>query len=219
LFPFVPKRESDPFLALYVCIVTGGQPAKIKEQKKQKTMQKKVNGKGSARERLEIRRQYDAKVQQLTDTAWNFAYSLQWNGEIFSPMEIQSAKDAIAAFLHLHKTPEAGFAVFCQRTVIAQNGISKILYLSGALPSQWFDWRNDGGFVSTKAEYDRIEKTRASLPLHKRELRQLADAVIGFAERPTKETYLHWKEYFANAKAQHLFGYFQAAAINQLYNS
>ncbi len=174
---------------------------------------------GSVRAGSEARQQNEASVQQLTDAAWNFAYSLQWNGEVFSQQEIQSAKNAITAFLKLHKTPEAGFAVFCQRTVIAQNGLSKILYLSGSLPTHWFDWLNDDGFVSTKEAYDRIEKTRASMPLHKQELRQLPDAVIAFAQRPTKETYRYWKEHFANAKAQHLFGYFQMAAINQLYNA
>lgn len=182
-------------------------------------MQTTVKRTASVRARREALQQNDARVRQLADAGWNFAYSLQWNGEIFSLNEIQSAKNAIAAFLKLHKTPEEGFAVFCQRTAIAQNGLSKILYLSGALPSHWFDWRNDDGFVSTKAEYDRIEKTRASMPLHKQELRQLANAVIAFAERPNKETYQYWREYFANAKAQHLFGYFQTAAINQLYNA
>ncbi len=159
----------------------------------------------------------DEKIRELTKTAWNFAYAVQWSGEVFSQKEITAAKEAITAFLKLHISPELGYAVFIQRMAIAQSSLSKIPFTTALLPSHWFDWRNDDGFISTKAEYDRIENTRGSMPLYKQELGQLPYAVKQFCEDPTKETFQQWKTYFAARKANALFQFFQAAAINQLY--
>ena len=45
----------------------------------------------------------NAEVQQLVDSAWNFAYNSLWSMTIFSSKEIEAAKSRIHEYLALAK--------------------------------------------------------------------------------------------------------------------
>lgn len=161
----------------------------------------------------------DGKYPKLADAAWGFAYSTLWGNYHFSSKETETAKEAITAFLKLHTNPEKGFSVFCQRVALARMEFGKPLLVAMSLPSEWFDWRNDEGFISTKPLFDSIEKTRASLPYHRQELKALAEAVLEFSQEPTKENYRYWQEYFIGHNQGTLLTLFRLAAVQHIYTA
>lgn len=159
------------------------------------------------------------KYSKLAATAWGFAYSTLWGSYHFSTQETETAIGAIKAFIRLHPNAEKGFSVFCQRVALARTEFGKPLLVAMSLPSEWFDWRNDDGFVSTKPLFDRIEKTRASLPYHRQELKALAEAVLEFSQAPTKDNYRYWQEYFICHNQSVLLTLFRLAAVQHIYTA
>jgi hypothetical protein len=155
----------------------------------------------------------------LIDTAWHVAYTSLWNCTQFSTAEVDTAKKAIGSFLQLHRTPEKGFIVFCQRVAIAKFENSLGFLLKSWLPSEWFDWRNDEGFIGTKQRFDAIERTRASLPLHKQELKAFAEAVLEFSQEPTVRNYKFWRQYFIDREKPQLLELFQTVCVQQICGS
>jgi hypothetical protein len=161
----------------------------------------------------------DAAVEQLAATAWNFTYAALWSNCQFSAKEENTAKEAITSFFNLFKIPEKGFSVFCQRVALAKIESGKSQPVITPLPSHWLDWRNDDGFISTKQLFDSIEKTRASLPLYKIELKALSEGVLEFAQEPTKENFHYWQQYFIERKHSSILTLFRLAAVQQLYKA
>lgn len=159
------------------------------------------------------------KYSKLAATAWGFAYSTLWGNYHFSKQEAETAKESIKAFIRLHPNAEKGFSVFCQRVALARTEFGKPLLVAMSLPSEWFDWRNDEGFISTKPIFDRIEKTRASLPYHCQELKALAEAVLEFSQEPTKDNYRYWQEYFISHNQGTLLTLFRLAAVQHIYTA
>jgi hypothetical protein len=159
------------------------------------------------------------ELAALTETAWHTAYTALWNCTQFSTAETDTAKKAIGAFIQLHRTPEKGFVVFCQRVAIAkfENGLG--FPVKSWLPSDWFDWRNDEGFIATKQRFDTIERTRASLPLYKQGLKAFAEAVLEFSQEPTVRNYKFWRQYFIDREKPQLLELFQTVCVQQICGS
>lgn len=159
------------------------------------------------------------ELTALVNTAWHTAYTSLWNCTQFSTAETDTAKKAIGSFLQLHKTPEKGFIVFCQRIAIAKFENSLQFLVNDWLPSDWFDWRNDEGFIGTKQRFDTIERTRASLPLFKQELKAFAEAVLEFSQEPTVRNYKFWRQYFIDREKPQLLELFQTVCVQQICGS
>jgi hypothetical protein len=162
---------------------------------------------------------YSPELTVLTNTAWHTAYTSLWNCTQFSTAETDTAKKAIGSFLQLHKTPEKGFIVFCQRIAIAKFENSLQFLVNNWLPSDWFDWRNDEGFIGTKQRFDSIEKHRASLPMYKQELKAFAEGVLEFSQEPTVRNYKFWRQYFIDREKPQLLELFQRVCVQQICGS
>jgi hypothetical protein len=154
----------------------------------------------------------------LVKTAWNFAYSSLWNSVQFSKKEIDNAKQKIEEYLQLARNPERAFSIFCQRVLLARQYVNKGTGRYIPLPSVWLDRNNTNGFAGTKEWYSEIKSVRESVPAYKRELRDMADAVLDFSEDPTVENYHFWRKYFIDKQTPGLLNLFQVVAIQQLCN-
>ncbi len=159
----------------------------------------------------------EGSLMQLADAAWNFAYSVLWSSQHFSTKEVEKVKNAIATFLQLHADPEKGFSVFCQRTIIAMTECTEPLVGNMPLPSEWFDWNNDDGFISTKVLFDDIQMTRASLPLYRQDLKALAEAILEFSQEPTKDNYAFWQHYFIERNQRSALSIFRLGVVQQIF--
>jgi hypothetical protein len=156
------------------------------------------------------------ELTALINTAWQVAYTTLWNCTQFSTAETTTAKKAIGTFLQLHKTPEKGFIVFCQRVALARFEDNILFPVKEWLPSQWFDWSIANGFNWTKQRFEGIEKTRASLPLYKQELKAFAEGVLEFSQEPTVRNYKFWRQYFIDRDKAALLQLFQMVCVQQI---
>jgi hypothetical protein len=156
-------------------------------------------------------------VENLVNTAWNFAYSSLWNGTQFSQKEIRYAKEKIEEYFTLAENPRKAFLSFCQRVLLARQYVSTARGRYLPLPSVWFDKNNEYGFVGTKDWYTEIKRVRLSLPAYKEEIKALAEAVLEYSEEPTLQNFTYWRSYFIEKGTPGLLNLFQVAAINQQY--
>jgi hypothetical protein len=160
----------------------------------------------------------NAEVQQLVDSAWNFAYNSLWSMTIFSTKEIDAAKARIHEYLTLAKSPRKAFLSFCQRVLLARHYISQVKGRYIPLPSVWLDKDNQTGFAGTKNWFSEIKAVRESLPNYKQEIKALAEAVLEFSDEPSVQNYQYWRQYFIEKGTPGLLNLFQVTAIQQLCN-
>ena len=160
----------------------------------------------------------NAEVQQLVDSAWNFAYNSLWSMTIFSTKEIEAAKARIHEYLTLAKSPRKAFLSFCQRVLLARHYINAVNGRYIPLPSVWFDKDNPNGFVGTRKWLYEIKAIRESLPNYKQEIKALAEAVLEFSDEPSIQNYQYWRQYFIEKGTPGLLNLFQVTAIQQLCN-
>jgi hypothetical protein len=93
---------------------------------KTKTIPRNTSERRTASAAKTAREINNPELAALVNTAWHTAYTSLWNCTQFSTSEIDTVKKAIGSFLQLHKTPEKGFIVFCQRIAIAKPGCRQI---------------------------------------------------------------------------------------------
>jgi hypothetical protein len=160
----------------------------------------------------------NAEVQQLVDSAWNFAYNALWGMTIFSSKEINAAKARIHEYLTLAKNPRKAFLSFCQRVLLARHYITQVKGRYIPLPSVWFDKDNQNGFIGTRSWFQEIKAIRESLPNYKQEIKALAEAVLEFSDEPSVNNYQYWRQYFIDKGTPGLLNLFQVTAIQQLCN-
>lgn len=160
----------------------------------------------------------NAEVQQLVDSAWNFAYNALWGMTIFSSKEIETSKARIYEYLTLSKISRKAFLSFCQRVLLARQYITQVKGRYIPLPSVWFDKDNANGFVVTRKWFSEIKAVRESLPNYKQEIKALAEAVLEFSDEPSIKNYQYWRQYFIDKGTPGLLNLFQVTAIQQLCN-
>jgi hypothetical protein len=180
-----------------------------------------MKAEGMSRPSLTVVRGYlnaNAEVQQLVDSAWNFAYNALWGMTIFSSRETNAAKARIHEYLTLAKSPRKAFLSFCERVLLARHYITQAKGRYIPLPSVWFDVDNQNGFIGTRSWFAEIKAIRQSLPNYKQEIKALAEAVLEFSDEPSIKNYQYWRQYFIDKETPGLLNLFQVTAIQQLCN-
>lgn len=158
------------------------------------------------------------EVTGLVDTAWLFAYSTLWNNHEFSTLEKSEAKYYIKEWITGTKKPVKAFANFCQRIILARQNIKNMNADFLTLPSIWLDKENPEGYACTKDLLDQIKVVRHSLPSFQVEIKALAEAILEFAEQPTKENYLYWRNYFIEKDEAVLLNMYSVFCANKMFN-
>jgi hypothetical protein len=155
--------------------------------------------------------------KSLTNTAWQFAYSVLWNSQLFSEYERTEARSHINEFLTNSRNPTRSFLQFCQRMIVARQHINE-LDSSVCLPSLFLDSENPEGFAKTKAWFDPIKELRRSLPNYKIELKALAEAILEVSEQPSLGNFRYWRSYFIDRQEPVLLELFTVFCCNQVFN-
>ena len=155
---------------------------------------------------------------QLVDTAWQFAYATLWNNQQFSTLEKKEAKYYIKEWISGPKKHLKAFINFCQRIILARQNINSLNTDFLTLPSLWLDKENPEGYASTKDLLDEIKVLRHSLPNFQIEIKALAEAVLEFAEAPTQENFIYWRNYFIEKDEPVLLNIYTVFATNKTFN-
>jgi hypothetical protein len=162
------------------------------------------------------KKEYDAQVQQLTDTAWHIAYTALWNGTCFSPAEINTAKKQIQTFIQ-SGSPLAMYKELTQRVLMARQYILSHEGAYAPLPTYWFCPSNTNGFAGTATWYAALQTARASQPDYKQLLKALPEAVLETIQSNKASDFHYWRSYFAQQNTQGFLNLFLATIANCLY--
>ena len=157
-------------------------------------------------------------VHELTNTAWQFAYSVLWNNDLFSASEKEEAKCHIWIYLTSSPHPTRAFLQFCQRVVLTSQHLSEMNAGVLFLPSIFLDQDNPAGFIRTKDWFDQVREIRHSLPQYKMELKALAEAVLEISEEPSPKIFRYWRNYFMEKKEPVLLELLSVYACNHNFN-
>jgi len=155
--------------------------------------------------------------QSLTSIAWQFAYSVLWNNQLFSECEKDEARAHIREFLAASRNPTRMFLQFCQRMIVARQHVHE-LDSSVCLPSLFLNKENTEGFAKTRVWFDPIKELRRSLPNYKIEVKALAEAILEFSEEPTQRNFKYWRNYFMDRQEAILLELFTVFCCNQVFN-
>jgi len=157
------------------------------------------------------------EIEQLTNTAWNFAFTALWNNSVFSKTEIEEAKKCIQQFLLTAKCPIKAYKAFCQRVLLARQYVTSQPNRFIPLPTIWLDKTNASGFAGTREWYRNILAVRSSLPNFKTELKAFAEAILEMSEEGTSKNFHFWRNYFIDKKTPGLLSLFLNTVANQQF--
>jgi hypothetical protein len=153
-------------------------------------------------------------IYNLSETCWVLTYTALWNTSIFSETETEKAREFIFHYLITSDNAYKAYINLSQRVLLARNYINNGMNRFIPLPSQWFDIKNEKGFLGTQKWYDQMQSIRSSLPVYKIELKALAEAVLEMNEDGSLNNYRYWKHYFIEKNCPDLLNLFMAIVAN-----
>jgi hypothetical protein len=153
-------------------------------------------------------------IDLYTEAAWNLSYSAFWELYEFSIAEIETARQFISGFISNGNDPYANYLTYCQRVLMAYSFIRNENGKYVPLPSNWFDKKNDKGFSGTIKWMDALNLKRKSVPLHRIELKAMAEAVLEMTEDPSVPNFRYWKSYLIDRKQEWLYFLFVSVVMN-----
>lgn len=155
--------------------------------------------------------EYHQQVNQLTDIAWQIAYTALWNGMSFSTNEIAQAKKIMQTFIE-SGAPLQQYHELVQRVLLARQYILNHPGCYASLPSCWL--QEPKGFAGTQRWYEAVEKTRAQLPNYKQPLKALSQAVLEVLQTNNAADFHYWRSWFAERDAQGMLNLFLSVLGN-----
>jgi hypothetical protein len=159
------------------------------------------------------KQEYTEQVKQLSNIAWQIAYTSLWNGAVFSNEEINNTKKAITHFLQ-QGTPLKQYAALAQRIILARHYILSHPGTYAPFPTQWFAQENKKGFAGTEKWLQTIEAQRQKMPTCKQALKAFPEAVLEVSQSQSANDFHYWRSYFAQQNAQGLLNLFLATIAN-----
>ena len=166
---------------------------------------------------LTIQKTYAAylqQVNQLTQCAWQIAYTALWNTQQFTPEEIEIAKQFISSFIQQQQSHKMQYAAFVQRVLLVRQYINSHPGTYIPVPSQWFSTTNKMGFEGTKNWLLAVEQTRASMPLYKKAIKDFSEAILQTVQSGKPTIFHHWRSYFIQQKSNRLLNLYLSTVAN-----
>lgn len=160
------------------------------------------------------KQEYNLQVQYLSQLAWQIAYTALWNGEQFSAVEKEKAKELITAFINEQPNPKKAYSAFAQRVLLAKQYISTHPGTWAPIPTQWLSLANKNGFAGTQRWFDAVETTRVSLPTFKQPLKAFAEAILETVKSGNAKDFHYWRNYFAEKNLQAILNLFLSTLAN-----
>lgn len=161
--------------------------------------------------------EYVQQVQQLTHTAWQIAYTALWNGMVFTPEEINTAKERIHTFIQ-SGSPLKRYSELTQRVLMARQYILTHEGSYAPLPSCWLNPENKKGFAGTATWFAALETARASQPDYKQYMKALPEAVLETIQSNKASDFHYWRSWFAERNAQAVLNLYLSIIANSTYH-
>jgi len=158
-------------------------------------------------------------LQTLVDGAWNLAYSLLWNNQDFNEAEIEMAKEMIRAYLVKSDKPLTKFVMFCERVQLSFQYIKRNASRYAVHPLKWLNPHYEHGYIGTKDWYKELVHERAYIPVHRFELRVMAEAYLRYISSPTKETYSEGKKAIMHYNETDILQAYNNSILNFKYHN
>lgn len=157
------------------------------------------------------------QISIYTHAAWLCAYTALYYGLLFSPAELEVAKNRITQHFLQQQEVFKSYIAFCERVLQARQYILNGSNRYVPFPSVWLDPQNSTGFSGTAEWHSRLQQQRKAAPLFRIEWKALAEAILEMIEEGTNETYQYWCSYFIERKALSELSLFrQATAENKM---
>ena len=158
--------------------------------------------------------QYLQQINQLTQCAWQIAYTALWNTQQFTPEETIAAKDFISSFIQQQQSHKLQYTAFVQRVLLARQYISSHPGTYIPVPSQWFSPGNKMGFTGTQKWLQSVEQTRDAMPLYKQAIKDFSEAVLQTVQSGKPTCFHHWRSYFIQQKNNRLLNLYLSTVAN-----
>lgn len=153
----------------------------------------------------------------LIKSAWNFAYSVLWNGETFSIHETHLAKRLIKYHITQCSNPLDGYMQFCQRVLIAWEYVNKDPERFIPHPTLWLKPEYSYGYMGTESWYKNLLGMRAALPLYRHQYKALPEAILEMQDEPTAANFHYWRTWFLERNKQRALNLFLCILANGRY--
>jgi hypothetical protein len=155
----------------------------------------------------------------LANAGWNLCKTLLWNYQEFNETEIEMAKELIEQYLINSLNTTNKFISFCERVELAYQFLQRNPTRFVPHPLKWLSPHFEYGFYGTKEWYQTLLQERACIPIHRFELRVMAEAYLQFIYEPTKDKYQIGKKAIAHYNKSDILQAFDNCILNFKYNN
>ena len=171
-----------------------------------------INGRITANEKK-------SDLEFYVDAGWVFCKTLLWNNHDFNDAEIELAKQMIAIYLVKADNLKIKFIRFCERVQLAFQYINRKVGRYACHPLKWLNQFYEFGFYGTREWYLDLIHERKYIPIHRFELRVMAEAYVEYILNPSKEIYLIGKNAIEHYNKTDILQAFNNAVLNYNYNN
>lgn len=133
-------------------------------------------------------------TQTLVNAAWNLARTLLWSDQEFNEAETELAKELIAIHFMAARDEQQCFIAFCEKVQLAFQYINRGDGRYAVHPLKWLNPMYAHGYYGLDEWYKDLKHERLYMPVHRFELRVMAEAYYRFILSPIRETYQQGKK-------------------------
>lgn len=153
-------------------------------------------------------------IIQLRDAAWNFAYTILWNGQQFSPAEIEASKTQLFHYFKEAGNKRKAFIAFCERTILTDKYITAQPQRYVPEPSVWLNRNYPHGFAGTKSWYQQVEAKRKEIPGYLKHISVMASHYYRYSVKQSAGTFLSCRKKLLALNAQTLLQQFNNVIVH-----
>lgn len=158
-------------------------------------------------------------VKELAKAGWNLCHTILWSNQEFNESEIELAQDLIEKHLLKAINVNARFVSFCERVQMAYQYLQQNPNRFVPHPLKWLSPFYEYGFCGTKDWYMNMVHERTLIPVHRFELRVMAEAYWQYVFEPTKEQYQQGKKAIMHYNTTEILQAYNNAILNFNYNN
>ena len=158
-------------------------------------------------------------TKDLAKAGWNLCHTLLWSSKEFNESEIELAQNLIEQHLQRAINANARFVAFCERVQMAYQYLQQNPNKFVPHPLKWLSPFYEYGFCGTRGWYLDMVHERSLIPVHRFELRVMAEAYWQYVVEPTKEQYQIGKKAIQHYNTTDILQAFNNAILNFNYNN
>jgi hypothetical protein len=125
------------------------------------------------------------KREKRISDFWRFCHSVFWNTDSFTIDQEEEFLKLIADHFNGSKNSDKTFKELVERALLARRYVDRSRSRYMPSPAEWLNIGYTKGLAGTKSWHAEILNHRKSVPQHKSELREFAEAILRYLSSPT----------------------------------